>query len=344
MPAELLAAVRARALDHPRRARRGAARRDSSSCGSGGRSRSGTTRRSRPGTGLRSRRSPRPDGGSSGPTGSSARGALGEFLLGPLSDEDGRLRRSWRDGRTSGRRLSRRLRERRPRPARAARRHRRAPLAARGAPARARSRSTSSPTTSTAASSSSPAGGERLVARTKELDDHPLPSGNSMLAHVLLRLARIYGDDELERRAVARPPARPPGARARAVVLRLGALRARPPPEPAAGARRGRARRLGGRARGARAVAARHGRRCRPCGRRAAPGREDPRRRASPPSTSASGSRAGRRSTDPGGAPGGLRSSPNFPARPLSKKTRSSNLARPAGPLFVHLKGRVLYA
>jgi len=47
-----------------------------------------------------------------------------------------------------------------------------------------------------------PADGERLVARTKELDDHPLPSGNSMLAHVLLRLARIYGDDELERQAV----------------------------------------------------------------------------------------------------------------------------------------------
>ena len=49
----------------------------------------------------------------------------------------------------------------------------------------------------------SPADGEQLVARTKELDDHPLPSGNSMLAHVLLRLARIYGDDELERQGVS---------------------------------------------------------------------------------------------------------------------------------------------
>ena len=49
----------------------------------------------------------------------------------------------------------------------------------------------------------SPAHGEALVARTKDLDDHPTPSGNSMLAYVLLRLARIYGDDELERRAVA---------------------------------------------------------------------------------------------------------------------------------------------
>jgi uncharacterized protein YyaL (SSP411 family) len=44
--------------------------------------------------------------------------------------------------------------------------------------------------------------GEQLVARRKELYDHPVPSGNSMLAYVLLRLARIYGDDELERRAV----------------------------------------------------------------------------------------------------------------------------------------------
>jgi uncharacterized protein YyaL (SSP411 family) len=48
-----------------------------------------------------------------------------------------------------------------------------------------------------------PADAEELVVRKKELDDHPTPSGNSMLAYVLLRLARIYGDDELERRAVS---------------------------------------------------------------------------------------------------------------------------------------------
>jgi uncharacterized protein YyaL (SSP411 family) len=41
-----------------------------------------------------------------------------------------------------------------------------------------------------------------LVARRKELDDNPTPSGNAMLATVLLRLARIYGDDDLERKAV----------------------------------------------------------------------------------------------------------------------------------------------
>jgi uncharacterized protein YyaL (SSP411 family) len=42
-----------------------------------------------------------------------------------------------------------------------------------------------------------------LVARRKEFDDHPTPSGNSMMAFVLLRLARIFGDDEFEKRAVS---------------------------------------------------------------------------------------------------------------------------------------------
>jgi uncharacterized protein YyaL (SSP411 family) len=47
-----------------------------------------------------------------------------------------------------------------------------------------------------------PVDGEALVARQKDLDDNPTPAGNSMLAFVLLRLARLWGDDELERRAV----------------------------------------------------------------------------------------------------------------------------------------------
>ncbi len=47
-----------------------------------------------------------------------------------------------------------------------------------------------------------PVDGEALVARQKDLDDTPTPSGNSMLAFVLLRLARIWGDDEVERAAV----------------------------------------------------------------------------------------------------------------------------------------------
>ncbi len=47
-----------------------------------------------------------------------------------------------------------------------------------------------------------PTGGEQLVSRKKDFDDHPTPSGNSMLAYVLLRLARLWGDPELERQAV----------------------------------------------------------------------------------------------------------------------------------------------
>jgi uncharacterized protein len=47
-----------------------------------------------------------------------------------------------------------------------------------------------------------PRDGEELVARKKDFDDHPTPSGNSMLAFVLLRLGRLWGDQELERQAV----------------------------------------------------------------------------------------------------------------------------------------------
>jgi uncharacterized protein len=48
-----------------------------------------------------------------------------------------------------------------------------------------------------------PSDGDGLVARRKELDDNPTPSGNAMLAYVLLRLARLYGDAEAERHAVS---------------------------------------------------------------------------------------------------------------------------------------------
>jgi uncharacterized protein len=49
----------------------------------------------------------------------------------------------------------------------------------------------------------SAADAERLVAPHKELDDNPTPSGNSLLAHDLIRLARIYAEPELEERALA---------------------------------------------------------------------------------------------------------------------------------------------
>jgi hypothetical protein len=45
-----------------------------------------------------------------------------------------------------------------------------------------------------------PHDGEALATRAKDLDDDPLPSGNSMLASVLIRLGRIWGDDAFVRR------------------------------------------------------------------------------------------------------------------------------------------------
>ncbi len=125
---------------------------------------------------------------------------LAEFLLGPLSAAGDRLYRSWRDGRTSGEGFlddyadvanglyelhvatgdlrwleqSRRL----------------AVLAVELFADEERGGFYLTPND-----------GERLVARRKELDDNPTPSGNSMLAFVLLRLGRIYGDDAFERRA-----------------------------------------------------------------------------------------------------------------------------------------------
>jgi hypothetical protein len=60
------------------------------------------------------------------------------------------------------------------------------------------------------------ADGEQLVARPRTLDDAPTPSGASTLARLLVRIARLDGNDELE-------------ARARALVAAAGALPARAP-------------------------------------------------------------------------------------------------------------------
>ncbi len=131
-----------------------------------------------------------------------AAGVLAEFLLESLSDADGRLHRTWRDGEAKGTGYLddyadvanglyelhvatgelRWLREAR----------RLADLIVELFADDVRG-----------GFFLSPAHGEQLVARQKDLDDNPTPSGSSMAAFVLLRLARIYGDDELERRAVS---------------------------------------------------------------------------------------------------------------------------------------------
>jgi uncharacterized protein len=130
-----------------------------------------------------------------------ARG-VGDFLLGPLSNENGRLCRSWREGKVSGEGflddyanvahglLELHVATGELRWLHEARRLALVAVELFGDPRHG-------------GFFLAPIGGEELVARTKDLDDNPIPSGNSMLAHVLLRLARIWGDDELELRAVS---------------------------------------------------------------------------------------------------------------------------------------------
>jgi uncharacterized protein len=127
---------------------------------------------------------------------------LGEFLLGPLSGDDGRLFRSVRDGRTSGpgflddyANVAHGLLE-----LHAATGELRWLLEARRLALLAIELFADD---EQGGFFLSPADGDARVPRTKDLQDSPVPSGNSMLAHVLLRLSRIWGDDELERRAVS---------------------------------------------------------------------------------------------------------------------------------------------
>jgi uncharacterized protein YyaL (SSP411 family) len=127
---------------------------------------------------------------------------LGEFLLGPLSADDGRLFRSIRDERTSGpgflddyANVAHGLLE-----LHAATGELRWLLEARRLALLAVELFGDEEQGGFFLST---ADGDARVPRTKDLQDSPVPSGNSMLAHVLLRLSRIWGDDELERRAVS---------------------------------------------------------------------------------------------------------------------------------------------
>jgi hypothetical protein len=127
---------------------------------------------------------------------------LGDFLLGPLSAPDGRLYRSLRDGRTSGfgflddyANVAFGLVE-----LHAATGELRWLLEAHRLALRAVELFADE---EHGGFFLSPADGDARVARTKDLQDSPIPSGNSMLAYVLLRLGRLWGDDELERRAVS---------------------------------------------------------------------------------------------------------------------------------------------
>jgi uncharacterized protein len=130
-----------------------------------------------------------------------ARG-VGEFLLGPLSEDDGRLRRSYRNGRVSGAAylddyanvayglMELHVATGEPKWLLEARRLALQAVDLFGDDLHG-------------GFFLSTGDADLRVPRTKELQDTPIPSGNSMLALVLLRLSRIWGDDELERRAVS---------------------------------------------------------------------------------------------------------------------------------------------
>ena len=127
---------------------------------------------------------------------------LAAFLLGPMSSDDGRLRRSWRDGVAKGygylddyANVAHGLYE-----LHVASGELRWLLEARRLALRAVELFADP---QRGGFFLAPADGEPLVARQKALEDTPIPSGSSMLAFVLLRLARIWGDDELERLAVS---------------------------------------------------------------------------------------------------------------------------------------------
>ena len=126
---------------------------------------------------------------------------LGDFLLGPLSDPDGRLFRSLREGRPSGHgflddyaNVANGLLE-----LHAASGELRWLLEANRL---ARLAVELFADEANGGFFLAPADGDERVPRTKDLQDTPIPSGNSMLAWVLLRLGRIWGDEELERLAV----------------------------------------------------------------------------------------------------------------------------------------------
>ena len=125
---------------------------------------------------------------------------LAEFLLGPLSDQDGRLHRSWRAGRARNpgyledyADVANGLYE----------------LHIATGELRWLLEANRVARLAVELFADSEHGGfflsavdaEKLIARRKEFDDHPTPSGNSMLAYALLRLGRVWGDDELERQA-----------------------------------------------------------------------------------------------------------------------------------------------
>jgi uncharacterized protein len=127
---------------------------------------------------------------------------VAEFLLGQLTSVDGRLCRSWRDGRTSGpgflddyANVAHGLLELHVATGDVRWLHEARRLALLAVDLFGDDEHGGFFT--------APRDGEQLVASTKDLQDTPTPSGNSMMAWVLLRISRLWGDDALEQRALS---------------------------------------------------------------------------------------------------------------------------------------------
>ncbi|HEY4346587.1 MAG TPA: thioredoxin domain-containing protein [Gaiellaceae bacterium] len=128
--------------------------------------------------------------------------ALGEFLLGPMSEAGGRLHRTWRDGTARGTGFLEDYAD-----------VANGLLELHAATGELRWLEEANRLGRLAVELfydtrhggffQTPAGGEELVIRRKDFDDHPAPSGNSMIAYVLLKLSRLYGDVELEEKALS---------------------------------------------------------------------------------------------------------------------------------------------
>ncbi len=74
-----------------------------------------------------------------------------------------------------------------------------------------------------------------LIARRKDLGDHPIPSGNSSAALGLLRLSALTGERDYETHAVGVLRLFAPSRRSASRRVRSPAARARLPPCAAAG-------------------------------------------------------------------------------------------------------------
>ena len=142
------------------------------------------------------------------------------FVLDELRDDDGRLLRTWKDGAGAAARLPRGPRL----PARGAAH----PVRGHVRPALVPARPWRSATRIIERFADRERGGffttaddhERLAARRKDLEDSPIPSGNSAAAFGLLRLALLSGEGKYERHALGvlrllYPLAAPPPARVR---------------------------------------------------------------------------------------------------------------------------------